>query len=111
MSHGSFFQSTLPGECFKRLVVVLQIFLRMQKDEEFYFHPRADQTLRAGCPICIVGPVVECKATQTMLRGIDRLHMPLIHIQIIGILSSNVSKTPTIAWTSFHLCMGIACVI
>ena len=65
MSHGSFFQLTLPAEWCKRPVVVLQMFIEIQENNQFHFHPLVHRRLGASNPISIVGPAVECKAAQT----------------------------------------------
>ena len=69
MSFGSFRGPNLPGQCLKRPVVVLQIFVALQQDKEFYLHPLLHRRLRASSPICIVGPAVESKAAQAELSG------------------------------------------
>ena len=61
MSFGSIRERNLPYQCLQRLVFVLQIFVELQQDEEFYLHPLIHRRLWAGTPICIVGPMVESK--------------------------------------------------
>ena len=71
MSFTSFRDPNLPGQCLKKPVVVLTIFVELQQGEVFYLHALLQQRLRAGNPICIVRPAVESKAAQTEVSGCE----------------------------------------
>ena len=69
MCFGSFRELDLPGQRWKERVGALPMVLQLQEDEEFYQHPLLHRRLRAGSPICMVGPAVESKAAEIELSG------------------------------------------
>ena len=83
---------------------MLQIFVELVQDEEFYFHPVIYRRLRAGCPICVVGPAVEAKAAQTELSGPEACEgWKWLNVSLYDIGSTHTHYK----WKEVHAIVGV----